>query len=97
MTALRARIEQYFELERLGTTIHTELLAGATTFLTMAYIVIVNPSILKDAGHGAGSGDGCDLCGGGVWGRSRWGCGARHPVAAGAGQWASMPTSPTVL
>ena len=43
-------LERYFEFERLGTTWRTEILAGLTTFIAMAYIVVVNPSILKDAG-----------------------------------------------
>jgi AGZA family xanthine/uracil permease-like MFS transporter len=47
---MRARLERYFEFERLGTSWRTELLAGDTTFFTMAYIVFVNPSILRDAG-----------------------------------------------
>ena len=45
-----ARLERYFEFERLGTTWKTEMLAGATTFVTMAYIVFVNPSILHETG-----------------------------------------------
>ncbi len=45
-----ARLERYFEFERLGTTWKTEMLAGATTFVTMAYIVFVNPSILQETG-----------------------------------------------
>jgi adenine/guanine/hypoxanthine permease len=44
------RLERYFEFERLGTNWRTEILAGATTFATMAYIVFVNPSILSEAG-----------------------------------------------
>jgi len=44
------QLEQYFEFERLGTNWRTEILAGVTTFLTMAYIVLVNPAILADAG-----------------------------------------------
>ncbi|HLN01492.1 MAG TPA: NCS2 family permease [Bryobacteraceae bacterium] len=48
--ALRAHLERYFEFERLDTTWRTELLAGVTTFMTMAYIVFVNPSILHEAG-----------------------------------------------
>ena len=44
------RFEKYFEFERLGTNWRTEALAGVTTFLTMAYIVLVNPAILADAG-----------------------------------------------
>ncbi len=44
------RIETYFEFTYLGTNWRTEILAGVTTFLTMAYIVLVNPAILADAG-----------------------------------------------
>lgn len=41
--------EEYFEFEKYGTDMKTEILAGVTTFLTMAYILFVNPSILSDA------------------------------------------------
>jgi AGZA family xanthine/uracil permease-like MFS transporter len=44
------RLERYFEFQKLNTNWKTEILAGITTFITMAYIVFVNPSILKDAG-----------------------------------------------
>ena len=44
------RLESYFEFARLGTNWRTEILAGVTTFLTMAYIVLVNPAILSAAG-----------------------------------------------
>ena len=44
------RIENYFEFTHLGTNWRTEILACVTTFLTMAYIVLVNPAILADAG-----------------------------------------------
>jgi AGZA family xanthine/uracil permease-like MFS transporter len=44
------RLETYFEFQHLGTNWRTEILAGVTTFLTMAYIVLVNPAILADAG-----------------------------------------------
>ncbi len=43
-------LERYFQFESLRTGWRTEILAGATTFVTMAYIVFVNPSILRDAG-----------------------------------------------
>src|SRR5580658_5569119 len=43
-------LERYFEFSRLSTNWRTEVLAGVTTFLTMAYIVLVNPAILADAG-----------------------------------------------
>jgi len=39
----------YFDLEEHGTDVRTEVLAGLTTFLTMSYIVVVNPSILAAA------------------------------------------------
>jgi adenine/guanine/hypoxanthine permease len=44
------QLEKYFEFEHLGTNWRTEILAGVTTFLTMAYIVLVNPAILAEAG-----------------------------------------------
>ena len=44
------RITRYFALAERGTTVRTEVLAGFTTFLTMAYIVLVNPAILGQAG-----------------------------------------------
>lgn len=47
---MRERLETYFEFQRLGTNWRTEILAGLTTFMTMAYIIFVNPSILSDAG-----------------------------------------------
>ncbi len=43
-------LENYFHFKELGTNWRTETLAGATTFLTMAYIIFVNPSILHAAG-----------------------------------------------
>ena len=43
-------LERYFEFSQLGTNWRTEILAGVTTFLTMAYIVLVNPAILSAAG-----------------------------------------------
>jgi len=43
-------LERYFHLKEHGTTFRIEVLAGVTTFLTMAYIMFVNPSILSDAG-----------------------------------------------
>lgn len=43
-------VKRYFGFEDAGTDLRTELLAGLTTFLTMAYILFVNPAILGDAG-----------------------------------------------
>jgi AGZA family xanthine/uracil permease-like MFS transporter len=42
-------LEQVFKLSANGTSVRTELVAGLTTFLTMAYIIFVNPAILADA------------------------------------------------
>ncbi len=43
-------MEKYFDLAGRGTNFRTELLSGAATFLTMAYIIFVNPGILSAAG-----------------------------------------------
>ena len=49
MSSLLNRLERYFDLPALGTSVRTEVLAGATTFLAMSYIIAVNPAILADA------------------------------------------------
>ncbi len=43
-------LERYFQLSAHGTNVRTEIMAGVTTFLTMAYIIFVNPDILSAAG-----------------------------------------------
>jgi len=43
-------MKEFFQFERYGTSYRQETLAGVTTFLTMAYIIVVNPSILAVAG-----------------------------------------------
>jgi AGZA family xanthine/uracil permease-like MFS transporter len=43
-------IKHYFQFEKNKTNLKQETIAGATTFLTMAYIIIVNPKILEAAG-----------------------------------------------
>src|SRR5690242_6043143 len=43
-------LQRLFDLRGHGTTVRTEVLAGLTTFVTMAYIVVVNPMILGAAG-----------------------------------------------
>jgi AGZA family xanthine/uracil permease-like MFS transporter len=47
--------EKWFKLQEKGTDIRTEIIAGITTFMTMSYIIFVNPDILSKAGmdHGA--------------------------------------------
>ncbi|MFO7814160.1 MAG: NCS2 family permease [Halanaerobiales bacterium] len=43
-------LESVFDLQENNTNLKTEVIAGFTTFMTMAYIIFVNPSILSDAG-----------------------------------------------
>ncbi|HCJ30858.1 MAG TPA: guanine permease, partial [Pseudomonas sp.] len=47
-------LDRFFKLSAHRTSIKTEMLAGLTTFVTMAYIIFVNPNIMADAGidHG---------------------------------------------
>ena len=47
---MKSRLERYFQFAELGTNWRTEILAGVTTFVTMAYIIFVNPSILHETG-----------------------------------------------
>lgn len=44
------RIRSYFDFEALGTDFRHEIIAGITTFVSMSYIIAVNPAILKTAG-----------------------------------------------
>ncbi len=48
-------MEKYFKLKEHNTTVKTEIIAGITTFMTMAYILIVNPQILGEAGMDTGA------------------------------------------
>jgi AGZA family xanthine/uracil permease-like MFS transporter len=43
-------LEQLFKLRQLNTNVRTEIIAGITTFMTMAYIIVANPAILEAAG-----------------------------------------------
>ena len=43
-------LERFFKLREKNTTVKTEVLAGFTTFIALAYIMFVNPNILADAG-----------------------------------------------
>ena len=63
----RPFLDRYFGLTENGTDVRTEFIAGLTTFLTMVYIVFVNPQILGQCRHGQGRGVRRDLPrGGGV-------------------------------
>lgn len=48
-------LEKTFRLKEHQTDVRTEILAGITTFMTMAYILAVNPGILSAAGMDAGA------------------------------------------
>ncbi len=48
-------LEKLFKLKENGTTVRTELIAGLTTFMTMVYILALNPSILSASGMDAGA------------------------------------------
>ena len=47
---MKPSLDQFFQLNKRNTSIKQELMAGLTTFLAMAYIAIVNPAILSEAG-----------------------------------------------
>src|SRR3989449_2925517 len=51
----RAFLDRYFGLRESGSDVRTEFIAGVTTFLTMVYIVFVNPQILGNAGMDKGA------------------------------------------
>ena len=78
------RLELYFEFHRLGTNWHTEILAGVTTFLTMAYIVLVNPAILADAGVPLAAATAA-TCLSAAFGSILMGIVARYPIALAPG------------
>lgn len=48
-------LEKIFKLSENGTDVKTEIIAGITTFMTMAYILAVNPSIMAAAGMNQGA------------------------------------------
>jgi len=79
-----ATLERYFEFQRLGTNWRTEILAGITTFLTMAYIVLVNPSILSLTGMPL-SAVTAATCLSAAFGSILMGIVARYPIALAPG------------
>ena len=78
------RIETYFEFTRLGTNWRTEFLAGVTTFLTMAYIVLVNPAILSATGMPLAAVTAA-TCLSAAFGSILMGIVARYPIALAPG------------
>ena len=81
---LKQRLEHYFEFKQLGTDWKTEILAGLTTFMTMAYIVFVNPSILHEAGMPI-AGVTAATCLAAAIGSLLMGIFARYPIALAPG------------
>jgi len=77
-------IERTFGLQTHGTTVRTELLAGLTTFMTMAYIIFVNPAILADAGMDRGAVF-VATCLAAAFGSAFMGLYANYPVALAPG------------
>lgn len=55
MTETRSFLDKVFRLTDNGTSVRTEILAGITTFMTMAYILAVNPTILSATGMDKGA------------------------------------------
>ena len=78
------RLESYFEFTRLGTNWRTEILAGVTTFLTMAYIVLVNPAILSASGMPLAAVTAA-TCLSAAFGSILMGVVARYPIALAPG------------
>ena len=78
------RLESYFEFARLGTNWRTEILAGVTTFLTMAYIVLVNPAILSATGMPLAAVTAA-TCLSAAFGSILMGLVARYPIALAPG------------
>ena len=77
-------LEQYFKLSEHGTTVKVELLAGLTTFLTMAYIIFVNPLIMSEAGVDRGAAF-VATCLGAAFASGMMGLWAKYPVALAPG------------
>ena len=84
MNPIRQRAEEYFDFRRLGTNWKRETLAGLTTFLTMSYIVFVNPSVLSNAGM-APTGVAIATCLSAALGSLMMGFYARYPIALAPG------------
>jgi AGZA family xanthine/uracil permease-like MFS transporter len=77
-------LERIFELEKHATNVRIELLAGLTTFMTMAYIIFVNPAILADAGMDKGAVF-VATCLAAAFGSAFMGLYANYPVALAPG------------
>ena len=54
MSKFSAALDNYFHITEKGSNIKTEIIAGLTTFMTMAYILIVNPNLLGEVAPASG-------------------------------------------
>ena len=82
--SLRHRLEHYFEFKALDTNWRTEILAGLTTFMTMAYIIFVNPAVLHETGMGLAAVTAA-TCVSAAAGSLLMGAFARYPIALAPG------------
>ena len=81
---LSRSLAQYFEFDKLETNWRTEIVAGLTTFVTMAYIIFVNPSILSETGMPAAAVTAATCLAASV-GSLLMGAFARYPIALAPG------------
>jgi AGZA family xanthine/uracil permease-like MFS transporter len=77
-------LERIFQLKANHTTVRTEMLAGLTTFLTMSYIIFINPTILSQAGMDKGAVF-VATCIAAAFGSSLMGLLANYPIALAPG------------
>lgn len=77
-------LNSFFKLDHRGTTVRREITAGVTTFLTMAYVVFVNPAILSEAGMDPG-GVFVATCLAAAFGTAIMGLRANYPIAMAPG------------
>ena len=80
----RHRLERYFEFKALDTNWRTEILAGFTTFMTMADIIFVNPAVLHETGMGLAAVTAA-TCVSAAAGSLLMGAFARYPIALAPG------------
>ena len=55
MNQLNEALDSFFHLKERGTTVRTELVAGATSFMTLAFLIAVHPSIMASCGMDKGA------------------------------------------
>ena len=81
---MKPSLDQFFQIKKRNTSIKQELMAGLTTFLAMAYITIVNPAILSEAGMDFG-GVFVATCLAAALGSIMMGVTANYPIALAPG------------